>query len=167
MTIVQNIYNFFYPKESIYLYNADVEQIKLKLRGALKRDFRLFDENNLTGDFISENAFFLKWRFDYFIFNRRWITTITGKINSISNDNTEIIVAPKPRIHFYVIFFICIVSGLISLFRYVQYGGFDLLAGGVLGLIIAPLLCLKIWSVLRFALIDNFEKYFDSKLRES
>lgn len=163
--MIKHIRTFFFPNQTIHLYNSSKELITEKLNEIFNRKWTLFDSNNLLGEFIEKDTFEISMKSAAYKTGLIGNAIMVGEIIELQNGQTEIILKVKPNKGLYTMFFVFILIGLIYLFNSIYTGSSRYLLISIAMLIGGPLLCIGISNVQIHALKENFINYIDKNLK--
>jgi len=159
--MLKQIKAFFFPLQSIYLYDVSKELVIERINDFFHRERSLFDSNNLLGEFINKDSFEIWMKSAAYKTGLVGQSRMTGEIKEVQNGSTEILLKAKPNKGLYLMFFVFMVFGLIYLFNGIQTGSLKFLLFSGLMLIGGPIVCIGISSVQIQAIKDNYLKYID------
>ena len=115
--MTNSLKNFFYPPELIYSYSQSKQTIIDIVTKVLSKRVAFFSDTDVdvAGLFLTENMFALSVAHGPFSSRLPFGSTLVGDIVEVRRGVTEIRTKVRPGFILYVLFFISIIGGLVSL----------------------------------------------------
>jgi hypothetical protein len=156
---------FFFPTVLTYSYTMPKEMIICKISAIFSNKVTLFNNNDMTGKFLSKDTFSIEIVSVAFTRGIKYSSNLVGQIVELQNGISEIKTKAKPSFVFYFLFFVTIILGLNYLRRFIETGSTEFIVWSLAMLVLGPTLSIGFSNVAIASIRERYKMYVDKALK--
>lgn len=162
--MIRHLKIFFYPVTLTYSYNKSKDVVVAQIGEVLNRKVTWLSSQDIKGSFLNRDTFEIEIVHNPFSGGIKYNSSLVGQVIEYNYENTLVKTKTKPSIAMYIIFFVSIFLGLVSLVQFIQTSSTKFLIQAIIVLILGPSFSIWYSNVTIAAIRLRYKMYIDKEL---